>query len=123
MKFMTMIQGTGQTGRMVGLPTAALYVPELIPVSLPQGVYAARAIMNGARYVGLLTYAPDPLMNQEVLFEFIPFDTIGFHPSENTEAEIEVVKHVREPMSFDIPEQFVARLEKDIALARMSLHV
>ncbi len=123
MKFMTMIQGTGQTGRMVGLPTAALYVPDMIPVSLPQGVYAARAIINGAHYVGLLTYAPDPLMDGEVLFEFIPFDTIGFYAAENAESEIEVMKHIRGPMSFEIPEQFVAQLEKDIALARMILHV
>ena len=121
MKFTTTIQGASSTGSFVGLPTVSIAIPDSIPTSLPQGVYAVRATIGYDEYPGILSYGPDALIGGDVLLEFFPLDTSAFYAAEGKEIDVDIAHSIREPKRFEIPEQFVHQFESDIARARAIL--
>ena len=123
MKFTTMIEGAVETGNFVGLPTALLYVPETLPITLPQGIYAARASMGQEMYPGIVAYGPDEFDGKDISLAFFPLDTAGFRGTGGAEVIVDIVKPIRGIMSFEIPEQFVQQFESDIRHARTILKV
>lgn len=123
MKCTTTVTDEGSKITLFGMPAVGMLIPDTVPLSLPQGVYAARATVGEEHYAGMLWYAPDALVGGEVQFTFYPFDTIGFYVSGGSVILLEVVRVIREPKSFAIPEQLVVQLTEDIAHVREVLHM
>ena len=122
MKFTTRVEGASDAGSLVGLPTVALFVPDSIPTSLPQGSYAARAHIGYDDYAGIVAYEPDPLAGGDPAMLFFPFDTSAFFAGEGTAVAVEIVRSIRAPAHFEIPEQLVRQFQSDMSRARTILH-
>lgn len=108
---------------MAGLPTVSLYIPDTLPVSVPQGVYAAKAGIGYDIYPGLLWYAPNALAGGDAVLEFYPLDTVAFYAGEGSTVNVEIVHSLRSPKQFDIPEQLAQAFAEDIRHARTYLHI
>ena len=124
MKFKTItIKGHGR-GKGLGFPTINMRIPSTLPLTLQQGVYAARAIIGEEKYNGALYYGPAPVFQEkEAALEIYLFDTMGFFLDVNQEIEIESVKFIRPVMSFGLPELLIEQMERDVAQIRAVLKI
>ncbi len=114
MKFKsTTIHGKGR-GKDLGFPTINMVVPDTLPVLLPQGVYAGKAMIGEDKYFGALYYGPAVVFGEtDTALEIHLLDTAGLYVSEHTPIEIEVGKFIRPVMNFDMPEQLSFQMNKD----------
>jgi riboflavin kinase/FMN adenylyltransferase len=109
----TTVHGHGR-GRGLGFPTINMVVPEIVPLKLQQGVYAARATVAGEHYGGALYYGPASTFGEtKPALEVYLLDTAGFHIGEKETVEIEVVKFIRPVMKFDLPELLIVQMSQD----------
>ncbi len=114
MKFKsTTIHGKGR-GKDLGFPTINMTVPDTLPVLLPQGVYAGKAMIGEEEYYGALYYGPAVVFGEtDISLEIHLLNTVQFHIGEHEEVEIEVGKYIRPVMNFDMPEQLSFQIAKD----------
>lgn len=108
-------------GRKMGIPTMNVPVTEkkLLP---PNGVYAARGILDGIRYDGIVNIGRKPTVeeNGTVLAELHLFDYE--EEAYGKEIEIEVYEFERPEKKFASVEELKDRMLKDIAYGKRYFH-
>ena len=124
MQFTTVtVRGHGR-GRNLGFPTINMVVPNAIPVSFLQGVYAARAVVQNRHYSGMLYYGSAPTFGQkQIALEMYLFDTDDLYVGEDETITVEIVQYIRSVQNFDTPELLIVQMEKDDVLVRKVLHL
>ncbi|HBA62226.1 MAG TPA: riboflavin biosynthesis protein RibF [Lachnospiraceae bacterium] len=106
-----------QLGRTIGIPTMNVPVrkEKLLP---PNGVYAARGILEGVSYDGILNIGRKPTVeeNGEVLAELHLFDYA--QEAYGKEIEIEIYEFERPEQRFASIEALQKRIQQDIAYGK-----
>lgn len=114
------VRGAGR-GRTIGVPTLNLAPPDPRKLLPPDGVYAVRVRVGGARYQGMMNQGPRPTFGEagrslEVhLFEFAG-ELYG------ATVHVEWVSRLRDVQAFPSREALVAQLARDQQAARASLN-
>lgn len=112
----TVIQGQGR-GRELGFPTANLQPPgggKLLP---PEGIYAVRASLRMEICEGLLHLGPRPTFAgspPSVELHLLDFDRDIY----GERVRVDVMKQLREVLSFESAEALVAQMRRDRRAAR-----
>jgi riboflavin kinase / FMN adenylyltransferase len=110
----TVVRGA-ERGRTIGFPTANLAgIATLIP---PDGVYAGRALAEGAWYAAGINLGPNPTFQEQqrkVEIHLIDFqgDLYG------REMEVEFLERLRDTTRFSGVEELKVQLQRDIARTR-----
>ncbi len=115
MKFKTTtISGYGR-GKELGFPTINMIIPELIPIQLRQGIYAAYVKINDEMYKGALYYGSVPTFAQsELTLEVYLLDVVRIYVAPDSSIEVDTVKYIRPIKEFKSPELLVLQMEKDV---------
>ncbi len=115
------ITGKGR-GKGLGFPTINMQIPGDVPLSLPEGIYAAQVTVNNEIYGGALFYGSIPVFGEsEKSLEVYLVDSgyISVNPGE--EVQVSVKKFIRPVQNFSSPELMVLQMEKDVANVRAIL--
>ncbi len=119
----TTVSGSGR-GKGLGFPTVNMRIPTSLPLTLQQGVHAARAIINDEKYNGALYYGPALTFgDKKVALEIYLLDTSSFYLAEGEPIEIEVVKFIRPVMEFGLPELLINQMAQDVTAVRNVLKI
>jgi riboflavin kinase/FMN adenylyltransferase len=101
-----------QLGRKMGYKTANIQISDPLKRAPGNGIYAARAILNGKQFNGMLSIGTNPTIEDKAssiemhLFEF----NIDIY---NQTLSIILVKKIRDEVKFDGLDELKAQLEKD----------
>ncbi len=109
------IKGHGR-GKQMGVPTINLAVPKEFNVE--DGVYACKLIIEGIKYNGALHVGPVPTFNETVrTIEIYVLDIPAedFPETYGKPITVDVVKKIREIMSFTTVEDLVKRIVQDVS--------
>lgn len=115
------VSGKGR-GKGLGFPTINMQVPADIPLSLPEGIYAARVTVENEIYGGALFYGPVPVFDEtERSLEVYLVDSgyISVNPGE--EVKVQVLQYIRGVQNFSSVELMVLQMEKDVHAVRHAL--
>lgn len=118
----TTIIGTGR-GKQLGFPTINMIIPDNFPLQVPQGVYASKVTVQEEIYTGALYYGPASTFGEtDPRLEVYLIDSAGLYVGPSEKITIEVGRHIRDPKHFELPEQLVEQMTKDInSIRSMSL--
>lgn len=117
------IRGRGR-GTKLGFPTINMQIPPEVPLSLPDGVYAARITLGKETYGGALFYGPIPVFNQEEKsLEVYLVDSGYISVNDNDLVTVSVVRFIRNVQNFSSPELMILQMEKDVLQIRNVLGV
>lgn len=114
MKFRSsQIKGKGR-GKLLGYPTINLEIPETL--ELPDGIYAVRAYVEGAAYVGAMHSGPIPTFNEteKTLEVFLINVDSKDLPEQIPDIEIETIKYLRPVMTFNNEQELAEQIGKDV---------
>ncbi len=122
MKFKShVVKGKGR-GAGLGFPTINLYIPDEIPVSLAEGIYAVWLTEEKKRFMGALYYGTIPTFGDtDHTLEVYLIDAGRVYVGEGTEVEVEMVKFIRPPETFGSPELLILAMERDVEKIRSIL--
>jgi FAD synthase len=99
-----------------------MQVPSELPVSLPDGIYAAKVTINTETYGGALFYGPIPVFGEkEKSLEVYLVDSgyISVNPGELI--TVDVIKFIRDVQDFSSAQLMVFQMEKDVTAVRAIL--
>lgn len=104
-------------GRTLGFPTVNIAVEEskLLPKN---GIYAGRIYVDGKKYNGVMSLGVRPTFysSTSVLPEFFIFD---FNEDiYGKEVKVEVIKYLREEKKYNIVDDLVSQMRKDVLLSK-----
>ncbi len=119
----TTVRGHGR-GKGLGFPTINLVVPLQGFSEMLQGVYAARASVDGVKYSGALYYGPAPTFDQnEIALEIYLLDAPDFSIEKGAHVAVDVGQFIRPVMKFDTPELLVQQMQSDEQAIRQVLKI
>ena len=101
-----------QRGKKIGYPTANIYVRDPVKLIPASGVYAVRALVDGAVYGGMLNIGLRPTFNGQ--HETIEAHLFDFAQNiYGTQITIEFAGAIRKEMKFKSADELTAQLAKD----------
>ncbi len=113
------VRGAGR-GRGLGVPTINMDIAD-VPAGLTHGIYACWIVLDGKRLPGAMHYGPRPAFNDS---ESLEVHIIGERVTDvPEEAEVEVIRYLREVRNFADAEALKRAMEQDIRRARGILGV
>lgn len=104
-------------GRTIGYPTANLEIAEDYKLIPAQGVYVAKAIINGKPVFGMMNIGTNPTVGgerQTIETYFFDFDQDLY----GQQLEIQLLERIREEKTFDTIDELVAAMKTDEAFSR-----
>ena len=104
-------------GRTIGYPTANLEIAEDYKLIPAQGVYVAKAIINGKPVFGMMNIGTNPTVGgekQTIETYFFDFDEDLY----GQQLEIQLLERIREEKTFDTIDELVAAMKTDEAFSR-----
>jgi riboflavin kinase/FMN adenylyltransferase len=113
---LTGVVGMGQRrGRTIGFPTANL---EAIPTVIPgDGVYAVRAVVDGASWPGAANVGSNPTFGESA--KKVEVHLIGFDGDlYRRQLAVDFLERLRDTRAFRGPAELTAQLRKDVEEAR-----
>jgi len=112
----TVISGEHR-GRALGFPTANLDLDhEAVP---PPGIYLCRAIVRAKRYTAVANIGPCPSFVPPKPPDAVEVHILDFDDDIHGEdIQVEFLRFLRPEQTFDTPDDLVAQMRRDVALAR-----